>query len=721
MPDLHLTFSFPTFFLFLAILVSGFVSWFAYRSTVPPVPAPLRRTMMFLRALAMVCLSIVLGEPLLSLFMHSTENPIVLVLADNSKSMTIRDRSGVRSESLLNVLQSDELKELSMIGEVRYALFSSNARILSSFSKDSLTLDGDATDISAALKSVKENASSQNVQCVLLISDGNSTTGTNPVYEAEDLNLPISTVGIGDTTEQQDLLIRSVLTNDIAYVGSRVPVRATIRSSGYGGERVEVTLRQGTATLNRQILQLENGAREYTISTSFVPDKEGVQRYSVEVSHLDGELTDENNRMPFFTKVLKSKMRVVLVTGGPSPDVTFLRRALAADNNIELRTFIGRDGGAFYEGVLNNDSLAAEDCIVLVGFPDASTPTSTLAAITGAANSGKPLLFLCSRTLDVNKLRELEPVLPFLVQQVVQNELQTFVTIPDPQRNNPVLKISGVTNVPDVWSKLPPIFRLQSAFHLKPESEVLGVSRVQSTTLTEPLIVSRSVNQKKSIAVLGYGLWRWTMLSDAGSGSETVLNQFVENAVRWLTTREEGRRLRVKPAKDIFSAQDPVEFTAQAYDESYQPTDDAQIIVTVNRNGHSSQLLLSPLGNGQFESSLGQLEAGDYSYTAKFVQDGRTVGEGQGTFSVGGLNAEFLDTKMNQAQLMQIAVRTGGKYYNPRNLKDLRSDIAALPNFKPRALVLSAEIELWNSRWLLGLVVALLSVEWFLRKRSGML
>jgi hypothetical protein len=173
--------------------------------------------------------------------------------------------------------------------------------------------------------------------------------------------------------------------------------------------------------------------------------------------------------------------------------------------------------------------------------------------------------------------------------------------------------------------------------------------------------------------------------------------------------------------KSIFSGQDAIEFAGQLYDESYKPVDDATIQVTITQAKQTNDIILNSLGNGQYDGSLDRLGEGDYSFTARAQQDGKIVGEDKGTFSVGGLNVEFLDTRMNKLLLQQIASRTGGRYYDTDALESLPNDIAALPNFKPRELTRTNEIELWNLKWTLSLIILVFALEWFLRKRSGMI
>ena len=719
MPDFHFSFTLRAFYLIAAIPASILLSIWFYRFTVPPVSRLLKIILVSLRALALLLLFTLLGEPLLSLLTHSKEEPIVAVLIDNSKSMAIRDQHGDRKQILIKALTSQPIENLQTIGVPQYVLFDAASKNLSAFSRDSVSTNGDGTDIGAALKHLKEATSTRNIQAVVLLTDGESTVGTSPLYEADELAFPVFTIGIGDSSEQKDIQVRKVLANDITYLGNRVPVNATIRSVGFNGERVEVTLQQGGSILDRKTLTLDQGLHDYALPLSFVPATEGMQKFTVAVSKLPGELTESNNVMSFFTKVLKSKMKVILVAGSPSQDVAFIRRALEGDKNVALQTFIETKNGDFYENPLTAQSINDADCIALVDYPNEATSSASLGLIREAVTGTKPLFFVLSRTEDFTKLRALEPALPFTTGEYSQNEYEIFVAIPDAEDNNPILRLSSGSM--DAWSKLAPVFRTQSLIRAKPESEVLGTARLQTITTSDPVLVSRNVNGKKSFAVLAYGLWRWKMYGDPGSGTENLLDEFLSNTVRWLTTREDDRRFRVQPLKPVFSGQDPIEFTGQLYDENYQPIDDATVQVTITQNRQTNDLVLNSLGNGQYDGSLERLSEGDYSFTAKAQQGGRSIGSDKGTFSVGGLNVEFLDTRMNKLLLQQIAARTGGKYYDVGALENLPNDVASLANFKPREITRTHEFELWNLRWTLSLIVLLLALEWFLRKRNGMI
>jgi hypothetical protein len=723
MPDLHFSISFPLVLIVLAFTASFAASFFTYRITVPPVSRKVLISLIILRGLGIFLIFFLIGEPLLFLITRHVEQPVVAVLIDNSRSMSVKDRSGLRGEALKSVLRSESWKKIGSKGEVRYFCFDNRLNEFGNFSADSLKLDGDLTDISAVLKSLKSAVSSSNLQSVVLITDGNFTSGMNPVYESEELGVPVFTVGIGDTSEQKDVLVKKIQTNDIAYVGTKVPLHVTVRSSGYGGERISVSLKCGQSVLDEKSITLDRGTRDYQLDFSFVPGEEGVQKYRIETSGLPGEITVSNNYMNYFIKVLKSKLRVVLIAGSPGPDAAFIRRSLSEDKNIELKSFIERKGGTFYGDAPSTRDFREIDCIVTTGYPAKNSNLRTLQMILGVMEAQVPVFMVLGRSVDFEKINMMDRIMPFTAEKTTEDEMQVFVDVPEMQFSNPVLKTGDGLNTAELWYKLPPVFRMQGTFRPKVGSQVLAYVRYQSikSKSGEPFIVARNSNGKKVLAVLGYGLWRWKMLSVEEDKTESVFDAFLSNSIRWLTTREDEKRIIVRPVKNIFSTQDPVEFVAQAYDDNYQPMDNAEIEIMVKKGSEINPLLMNPLGSGQYRAEYGRMPEGEYMYVANVTENGKTVGEDKGTFSVGGINSEYIETRMNKSLLRQIAARTGGNYHDGNRIESIAEDITSMRNFTPRNTDSSVETDIWNSRWTLGIIICIFAAEWVLRKQNGML
>jgi hypothetical protein len=103
------------------------------------------------------------------------------------------------------------------------------------------------------------------------------------------------------------------------------------------------------------------------------------------------------------------------------------------------------------------------------------------------------------------------------------------------------------------------------------------------------------------------------------------------------------------------------------------------------------------------------------------TKNGRQVGTDAGEFSVGSSAVEFVNLQADAELMRQLALRTGGTARTARQLEALTQDILAQPTVRPVVNTKRATAPL--HRFLLPLLVALclLSVEWVLRKRNGLL
>jgi hypothetical protein len=128
------------------------------------------------------------------------------------------------------------------------------------------------------------------------------------------------------------------------------------------------------------------------------------------------------------------------------------------------------------------------------------------------------------------------------------------------------------------------------------------------------------------------------------------------------------------------------------------------------------------VGNGWYEGTLpGLSDEGVYSYHATAGKGGTILGADSGTVRIGGTHAEFLTTQMNAALLRTIAARSGGAYLSPEEFSQLPDELSRQRFFTPRITTEGTELHLRSWPYLAGAIVLFLTIEWIIRKRSGMI
>ena len=699
--------------------------WY-YRRTLPPISRGLRIFLAVLRALVLLLVVLLTAHPVLKIIRHFTQKPDVAVLVDTSRSLTIRDAGVPRTAIEKSVLQNPVFEKIRQKANVHYFQFWDHARSLKPFHPDSLRYTHDGTDISQALSDVRKALLERYFSAVVLVTDGLYNVGENPVFLARNYDVPIFTVGVGDSTEKKDILVERLLTNAIVYAKNKVPVDVVVSQNGFSGKKIRVLLRQGGRVLDAQSLILGASKQEQTVRLYFTPQQEGFQKYEVVVPVQKGEFTGVNNRRTFYVKVLKSKLKVLILAGGPSTDVKFVRRILQDDENIAPTVVAQRkQGGVYVVPPQAKWQTQKYDTYFLVGFPrwPLSGPLKRFVEekmVTPRAS----VLYIEGENLNSAGLRILQPVLPFDTRQTPRQLAQVYFQLTPEGQSEDILRVGeDIESVADLWNDLPPVDTYLENFTPLPNTKILG--RVDpgrsklplSDSFRKPLLLVRTLGTQKSIALLFENVWRWDLMMWGAGKTNRVLSQFLGRAARWLATRVESKPVQLKTDKAVYRTGEVVHFLGQVYDKALHPIDNAQFEVNIKMGRDTAKIILENLGNGKYEGQFTIPVPGTYRYLGVARLGKEKLGTARGKFSAGEFQIEFLQNRMNQRLLRQLSALSGGKFYLPNQVSRLAADL----QLHSRRLKSESEYNLWNVWVLLILAVLLLTIEWSIRRRKGLL
>ncbi|MEM6784990.1 MAG: hypothetical protein AAF624_14815 [Bacteroidota bacterium] len=634
-------------------------------------------------------------------------------MVDDSQSLTLDDTPGTLQAALGDVAKLGVPDEA-----LRRYTFAEDA--IPYTPADSLTLVGTRTDLARALTTVADDLDSDNLAGVVVLSDGRSTSGRNPIYLAERYPVPIYTVVVGDTTAQRDVRISRIVTNEIAYVDVEIPVQVGVLHDGFEGERVSVSLLEDGQLLARETLTLGTGGTEATLDVRVTPRSPGLRRYTLAVSSLAGEVTTRNNATVVTIQVLENRRRVLFVAAAPGPDISALRRLVASDPDTEAVVRTQRSPGQFYEGPLPS-SVDDFDLLVLAGYPGSAADGTTARRLAAAAADGLPVLFVLSQQTDPTVLQQsFGDVLPVLPERSRPLYYEAQMALTASGAFHPVLDVPSSRERLD---RLPPVLYNESRWRATPDAQTLATIQVAGAVLDDPLLVVRRRSGIRSAALLGAGTWRWANLPEDLEDMAGFYPSLTENLLRWLTTRADRRPVRVRPTRDLYGEGETVTLTGQVYDEALVPVSDATVEVTVTApDGTTTPHVMRALGSGRYALDLGARPSGTYRYTtsASLTSAGTVLGEDAGSFAVGALALEFQNPTADAALMRQLAQRSGGMVVPANDVGQLGTLLNQPGRFSPRAVETERETPLWHMPWWLAAIVGLLAIEWVLRKRSGM-
>ncbi|GBD93338.1 hypothetical protein BMS3Abin05_00921 [bacterium BMS3Abin05] len=715
-----------------SILLAGLVIFsialavWLYLYTYPPISKGLRIFLGILRTLALLLIVLLIFHPIFHVVRLYLQRPDIAVLVDTSRSMTIKDGRRIRANVEKEVLRQKTFKNLSKRYNLHYYYFSNRAKPFKVSNLDSLNFKWDGTDISQSLLDVRKALLNQYFSGVILISDGIYNVGENPLFLAKNYNVPIYCIGIGDSTEKKDVLIARVLTNRIVYAKNKIPVDVVVTQYGFKGSKVMVVLKRNGKVIDSQPVTLGPSKQEETVRLYFTPLKEGFQKYEVVIPPLKSEFTTLNNRRSFYVKVLKSKLKVLILAGGPSTDVKFIRRILDDDENIDVRVVAQKRYGGFYV-IPASARWETErfDAFVMIGFPRwGIRPGLKRFLQAKLLRPKKSLLFIDGDNLRLTDLQFLQPVLPFKIDLTPARLSQVYLELTSAGEQEDILRVTNnmESNI-NLWQDLPPVDTYLRNFSPLPGTKVLaeinpGRSKLPpNARFKKPLILLRNLDGQKSIALLFENVWRWDLMMWGVGKNDEVLNKFLSRSIRWLSTRVENKPVQLRTDKQIYRSGEEVVFLGQVYDKAFKPVDGADFRVTVRSKKDTVNLLLENAGNGNYQGKFRIQIPGAYTYRGTARLNRLLLGEAKGKFSAGEFQIEFLQTRMNQKLLRELSQSTSGKYYNPDQVSQIEKNIR-IPS---RELSSETEYNLWNFWFILGLIVLLFTIEWSIRRRKGLL
>ncbi len=703
------------------------LSWWSYQVTNPPLTAVRRFLLGSLRALALTLLLFALFEPVLSMIRASLADPRLAIVIDKSLSMSLKDGRIDRAKALKQAIASSNVGSLNE-DDIEIIAFGEDAKgnIPTLAKADSIPATGLYTNITKALKILSDADESDAVQAAILFTDGAVNAGANPIYEAEVFGRPVFTVGIGDSLDPRDASIQSILVNEIVYAGTKVPVSVTVRATGFPeSSNATVAVFDNGTLIGKESISLQSGLSTYSVSVQYVPSQPGIHKITARVSTAGNELTQKNNELSEFMKVLKQKRIISVFAGSPSPDLTFVKSVLERIPESKIVIHVQKQGSEFYPPAPSAQSLSEAESIVMIGFPIASTPASLMQMIKKEAENGKPLMFIASQQVDYQRLSPLEPYLPFSVTSTSQQEFLAMPNVQEGGESSPVMRILGDGRDAERWNALPPIYKTETFVDVKPESEILATIRIGSAPVQEPLIMTRTFAGKRSLAVLGYGLYRWKLLGmapDVARGANDmpdILSAFIDQSIQWIGASEKEQLVKIRSSRKFYIGGEKVELIGQVYDASLDPVDDAIVSVTLTGPNTKRDIRLANMGAGRYTASVSGLPAGDYFYQGSAAK-GSVLGKDDGRFVVGTESAEYLNLKMNAPLLRSMAEITGGRFYTPNTVSRFLDDLKKHPRFTQTSIVKETELALWNNVWLLMIAITAFALEWFFRKRSGL-
>lgn len=638
-----------------------------------------------LRWLSVVILAALLLQPFVVSILSENEKPRLLVYQDVSLSVSNDDAS------LSNRLTDRLTSELSDKYEIKQLTFGATAV------RDQAQPDSSYTDFGQVMSSVDEDHYGENIGAIVVLSDGIQTKGQNPLYASYAANAPLYAVGLGDPQVYPDFEITSVKTNRYGFLGNETEIRVQVRATKLANNAFLLQLEdeQGSVISSKELSVLgENWNRE--ISFFVKPGKLGVNRFVLIAEPNSEEKNVLNNSVESFIEILDNRLKILILSHAPHPDVGFMKRAITVNEQYDVEVRLLKDW---------DQNVSAHDLFILHGIPNNANDLNVLKAI---ADAGKQQLVAFTSSTSVRHFNALDMGMEFrsngrkfdAVGAVLDETFQVFKT-----------------GAPENLRRFPPLIAPFGTYAFTAEAKVHSFQQLGPVKTDKPLLGFLQKDGLKNGFIMGEGIWRWHMYEVSQGASDYWIDELIRKSVRYLAIKQKRKRLDMG-IPNLISENEELVVEAFYYNESFELDNTATVDFEIGDSlrGMASYSLRP---NGQsFSLGLGSMKPGEYTWKTTAEANGEKF-VAEGSLRVGVNQVEFTRTVADHDLLMSWAENLNGSFFARGQEQELVDELTNLETAKTVIHSTEEWTDVVKWKWIAIVLVLLLCTEWFIRKYTG--
>lgn len=724
-----------------------------YRYEMSPAGVAYRTTLGLLRLTTILLLLLMLSEAVFSGSRNG--KPRFAIVLDRSASMQRADvpNEGDDKATRLNAAKALLTKadgalvrqlsegydlELTVVDNASQSVARDANGVLARLGESATDGDGSATRLGDAIAGLTSDGPVTPLQGVLVLSDGQVTTGrslSDAAETARRTGTPLYVVGIGSDEAPAEARLSDLVADDMAFVDDLVAFKATLSSHGLAGKPIRVELfREGVADpVATETITPNDDGGPTPVRLTDRPSAPGEYRYTLRATpsetHSDASSTSE---LTHSLQIRDDQIRVLLAAAYPNYEYRYLKQLLERDETIRVATHLQEadpehaeaDLTALPRMPLRLEALAEYDALVLIDLDPTLLPRSLWDEVGRfVSERGGGVVLVAGPEYMPGAYRRRAAFAALAPTEVSKatlggwEESDGFAVLPTPLgQQTPAMEL-GDTPVDSerIWRALPNLYWRADVGPPKPAAQVLATHPTARLDSGGPaaLVVSHYYGAGRVLLHAFDSTYRWRYrVGDV---------YFARYWVQTLRTLARNKRTEAAASLELAANKrryEPGEAVRlRLRDERPGVARSGAATVVLQAPGQAERRIeLAPGGDGgRFETTVRDLPPG--RYRALFVESGAepTVAE----FEIVAPLGEDARPEMNRAGLQAAAERSRGTFLTIDEARERLADV--IPPGRPTALEALPPIELWN-RWpLLAGITACLTAEWILRKRRAML
>ena len=686
-----------------------------------------------LQSLLIATVLVLLWQPAITVAELAPQQNVIAVVLDDSRSMAIADSGSdgkmPREAAAQKALEDGVLAGLQKRFQTR--LYRLDTRVGQVAALKDIQPAAPATHLNESLRQLTRDTSDLPIGAIVLLSDGSDNSGDlalETINALRNRRLPVHTIGFGKERLAHDVEISDVSVATRALADSRIPATVTFHQRGYAGSKAVLLVRDGEKTVGSREVTFGAQDASQVETVFFSPGGAGAKNLHFLLGPLPGEENVANNSVARLLGVTDDKRRILYVEGEPRWEYKFIRRAEDDDKIVQVASMLRTTENKIYRQGISDpkelesgfpvrpEDLFAYDGIIL-GSVEAGyfNPLQQELLREFVDRRGGGLLFLGGRfSLSDGGWRGSSLV--DLLPTVLPNSRNTFHRNPATAEltvagsDSPITRLMDdpAKNI-DRWKKLTYLMDYQDAGTPKPGATVLA--QLNSGGQKLPLLVTENYGRGRTAVMATSGTWRWQMSQPLGDPAHDL---FWQQLLRWLVLDSPGQVAVTAPAQTLMD-DGQIQLTANVRGKDYLPVTDTKVTAhVIGPDGLSALVDMTPAADtpGEFHANWTAEKPG--SYLAEVTSSGQTENGTLPFERIDGV-AENFHIEQNRELLEKLASETGGRYWKPDELTRLPNEIS----YSDAGISVRDIKELWNMPVVFLWLLFLISTEWLLRRKWG--
>lgn len=639
-----------------------------------------------------------LFSPLVKRQQERVEKPLCFLAIDHSSSMSQEADSALLQKNIRHFSE-----KLSKNFHVKTVAFGLNSDENANFH-----FNRPATDFSQLFDYIDQQAGNNPNAVVVLLSDGNNNMGQNPLSACRKLALPLYTLGLGDTTRYPDLFIEEVLSNPYTYKGNYFPLHIRIGQNRAPQAQARLLLRSPSNTILHDTLIHFQGHKEISVEWNTRADSAGIYRYQLSLENPEKERNTRNNRKSVVVNVLENRQKILVLANSPHPDISCLRQSLQTQEKYQVDVVLANQ--------LNRQSpVESYDLIVLHGLPSRLYSLQQIKPILDQ----KPLFYLLSGSTLLSMLNPDNASVQLRLRGNQWNEAQA--------RFNPDF---GWFNIAaqerNLFEKLPPLQTPFAIYNTLSGGQTLFTQNISGIATHDPLIWIGPQNAHRTAICFGTQLWKWRLADFQENNNTEAFDLLLDKCVQLLCQPKPTDNLTIICPELLYTTQ-RLYVQAQLFNAAMENVPDASVHFSLSEKQSKTEYTFEFVPeNDRYVLDAGFLPEGKYRYTAKATVGTETY-NAQGSLEITDRQMENPDLPANITLLKNLALNGGGSFFyaGPKGRENadvweaLQQELLQRKDLKPVIKTEESYVLPLSRYWILVLLLSLLCLEYFARKRFG--